>query len=149
MSGYGRFGPRLDTRGVPDNPWISVMEVEARRVIALTAGSLEIDFAITESTKIQAAATFSPPTVLMTFGLADAMCRLANQLVGAGIFVGFGNTEPSWSPNVENSAATVQDQLRDEPFRWHGALCSLDERWRAADCLRLPARVDEPVCSAA
>ncbi|MEQ8393688.1 MAG: hypothetical protein RIC85_02280 [Gammaproteobacteria bacterium] len=98
------------------------MEFEARQVIATTAGSLNIDFAITESTEIQAAAAFSnPPRVLMTFGLADAICRLANVLVSAGIFVGFGDTEPSWRPNLENSAASVEEQLRDEPFRWHRA----------------------------
>lgn len=122
MNGYARLGSRLDTKVVPDNPWISFMEVEARQVIATTAGSLNIDFAITESTEIQAAAIFgNPPTVLMTFGLADAMCRLANLLISAGIFVGFGETQPSWSPNLENSSASVEDQLRDEPFRWHRA----------------------------
>ena len=117
-----RLGPRLDTRVVPDNPWMSFMEVEARQVIATTAGSLGIDFAITESTEIQAAAIFGrQPMVLMTFGLADAMCRLANVLVSAGIFVDFGDTEQSWSPNLENSVASVEDQLRGEPFRWHRA----------------------------
>ncbi|MER9452047.1 hypothetical protein [Mesorhizobium sp. M0254] len=96
------------------------MEIEARQVIAKTAGSLGIDFAFTESTEIQAAAIFSsPPRIAMTFGLADAMCRLANVLVTAGIFVSFGDPKPSWSPNLQNSVVSVEDQLRDEPFRWH------------------------------
>lgn len=133
MNEYLRLGPRLDTRVVPDNPWISFMEVEARQVIATIAGSLSIDFAITESTEVQAAAIFgSPPKVLVTFGLADAMCRLANLLVSAGIFVDFGDTEPKWSPNLENSIASVEDQLRGEPFRWHRAYVpwmSDGERW--------------------
>jgi hypothetical protein len=57
----------------------------------------------------------------MTFGLADAMCRLANLLVSAGMFVSFGKAEPSWSPKLENSVINVEEQLRDEPFRWHRA----------------------------
>ncbi|MEI9412006.1 hypothetical protein [Mesorhizobium salmacidum] len=91
-----------------------------RNVIAMTSGSLGIDFALTENTDVQAIAVFSsPPKILMTFGLADAMCRLSSVLVTAGMFVSFGDTDPTWSPKLQNTVITVEDQIRDEPFRWH------------------------------
>ncbi len=118
---YERLGQKLDTQSVPDNPWISFMEIDARQTLQCVAGSLDIDFSITECTRIQAAAIFSPPSIVMTFGLADAMCKLASVLVGQGIFVNFGNTETNWSPNLENSMSSVEGQLRNEQFRWHRA----------------------------
>lgn len=122
MNAYMPLGPRLDTKVVPDNPWIRFMELEAGQVIATTAGLLNIDFAMTESLEIQAAAIFgNPPAVLMTFGLAEAMCQLANMLISAGIFAGFSDTEPSWSPDLQNSSVSVENQLRGEPFKWHPA----------------------------
>ena len=122
MSEFGRFGGRLNTRDVPDNPWISFMELRARQTIETVANSMDIDFAVTESTEIQAVAVSgSPSKVLMTFGMMDAMCRLANLLVSAGIFVDFGDTEPSWAPELENSVVPARDQILDEPFKWHSA----------------------------
>lgn len=40
---------------------------------------------------LQASTIFDPPPILMTFGLADMVCRLAGAVVTAGAFVNFGN----------------------------------------------------------
>ena len=115
------LGPRLDARGVPDNPWISMMELDARIVMQAAARQIPIEFAMTESLKLQAVAIFSPPTILMTFGLADMMCRLAGAIVTAGVFVNFGDANPNWAPRVENTEATVEGQLRPDRFVWNPA----------------------------
>ena len=115
------LGSRLDARGVPDNPWIAMMELDARMVIGGAARQIPIEFAMTESLMLQAAAVFDPPTILMTFGLADMMCRLAGAIVTAGVFVNFGTPEPKWAPTTENTAATVEGQLQSDRFIWSPA----------------------------
>ena len=52
---------------------------------------------------MQAAAVFDPPTILLAGGLVDMLCKLAAQLVTAGVFVAFGSAEPDWHPRNRRS----------------------------------------------
>ena len=115
------LGRQLDTRAVPHNYWFSVLEMDARQMIAAFVGEQMIPFAMTESEKIQAAASYDPKVILVSGGLVDTICRFSFRLVDAGTFVAFGNAEPNWKPSVDRSFETLQQLLRDEPFCWDSA----------------------------
>lgn len=116
------LGPQLDTKAVPDNYWYSVLEMDATQIIALYVPEQPVSFAMTESEKIQALASFDPTFILVSGGLVDTICRFSSRLVGAGIFVAFGSAEPNWQPSASRSLKPLQQLLNDEPFRWNSAL---------------------------
>jgi hypothetical protein len=113
------LGPQLDTRKVPDNWWPSVFEEDAKKIIAMLSKEKQVKFFMTESHDIQALANGNPAVIIVSGGLADAICRFCAKLIGAGTFVSFGSAnEPDWKPTIAQSIKPIQDLIRDEPFRW-------------------------------
>lgn len=115
------LGPRLDTASVPDNPWMHIALFDAQKMLRIVAPHLHVDLAMTESARVQAAAIFKPPTILMAGGFADMICKLAARLITAGVFVAFGSTETKWDPEGFIDIGTVERHLADDRFVWNAA----------------------------
>jgi len=113
------LGPELDVMAVPDNPWMPLLKFDALNIIGTHAPDYEVQFAITESFDVQALANYRPTVILVSGGMVDAIFRFSAQLVTAGVFISFGDTEPKWDPSVERSFKTIQDLIKSEPVRWN------------------------------
>jgi len=112
------LGAKLDTRRIPDNPWPSVLEIEARQLIANFSPEPHVPFAMTESLEVQALASFDPPLILVSGGLVEVICRFSARLVDAGVFVDFGDAAPTWNPSPIHHLKPVRAMIADEPFSW-------------------------------
>jgi hypothetical protein len=115
------LGPRMNTAAVPNNPWMHFILMDAQTTLRFAAPGLPIDLAITEDIRVQAAAVFDPPTILVAGGLADMLCKFAAQLVTAGVFVVFGSAKPDWHPEKSVEVATVRRHLEADRFVWNPA----------------------------
>ncbi|MEK7453679.1 MAG: hypothetical protein AABZ76_02060 [Pseudomonadota bacterium] len=118
LSRFG-LGPRLDTRAMPDNPWLACLEWDAVQVLAAVSKTESIAFAFTESMYLQAGASTASRQILVSGSLGDMLCRLCAAIVGAGVFIKLGNPSVEWTP--ETGAASVRSTLDSEPFRWSPA----------------------------
>ena len=85
------------------------------------APTLSVDLAITEDNRLQAAAVHNPPTILVAGGLATRLCKLAAQLVTAGVFVAFGSAKPEWRPEKDLGLSMVEKHLAANDFIWSSA----------------------------
>ena len=117
------LGPRMNTASVPNNPWMHFILIDAQTTLRFAAPGLPIDLAITEDIRVQAAAVFDPPTILVAGGLADMLCKFAAQLVTAGVFVAFRSAKPDWHPEKSVEVATVRRHLEADRFVWIPRTC--------------------------
>ncbi|TAN59440.1 MAG: hypothetical protein EPN20_15090 [Magnetospirillum sp.] len=115
------LGARLDTKSVPSNPWMHFSLIDSQKMLKQVAPNLAVDLAITEDNRLQAAAGYDPPTILVAGGLATRLCKLAAQLVTAGVFVAFGSAKPEWRPEKELGLSMVEKHLAANDFIWNSA----------------------------
>lgn len=120
------LGGRLNARTVPNNPWPGFLEMDAILVLQAISPDNRIDFTFTESMMLQAGANTRHRIILVSGALADMMCRLCAAVVGAGMFIKFGNPEVKWSPELV-PPETVADALGGGFFHWSDAYAP----WRA------------------
>lgn len=115
---YG-FGSKLDTRSIPHNPWLAILEWDAHQVLKAVSPSGPIDFAFTTSRKLQAGANTPNRLILVSGELGDMMCRLCAAVVSSGMFVNFGEATIAWKPE-EETTKPVAHALRNDFFDWVG-----------------------------
>ncbi len=115
------LGFRVDTSAIDDNYWPHICLFDSKQMIRSLVRDFDIDLLITSSKKIQAAAAFEPPTIIVTMGLALNICKLAARLVGSGVFVKFGETDPKWSPKEQIATSVIENELQEDIFIWNPA----------------------------
>jgi len=111
------LGPKLETREIPHNPWLAILEWDALKVLAAVSPARPIEFAFTESRKLQAGANTPHRQILVSGGLGDMMCRLCAAIVDSGVFTNFGNPTVFWKPEVEKTKP-VAEALKHVFFDW-------------------------------
>ncbi|MES2443999.1 MAG: hypothetical protein V4574_14310 [Pseudomonadota bacterium] len=111
------LGPRLDTREIPHNPWLAILEWDALQVLQAVSRENPIAFAFTASRKLQAGANTLYRQILVSGEVADMMCRLCAAIVGAGVFIKFGNPTISWTPE-EAKPKPIANALENDFFDW-------------------------------
>ncbi|KAF1046382.1 MAG: hypothetical protein GAK35_01069 [Herbaspirillum frisingense] len=107
LSQWG-LGMRLDvTPATPNYRWLSMAEEEAKRLCAWHNEPVSFTFIATE--EINAGAVPCPALIVMAAGCFDFLCRLANTIVGKGIYT---DIDPRTASAVEDSDEQVEKTIR-------------------------------------
>jgi hypothetical protein len=119
VTGIEKFGlgQKLDTRAVPDNPWLAYLEQDALQVLGAVSRAEPISFAFTHSVELQAGANTQHRQIVVSGSLALLMCRLCAAIVDAGLFIKFGDPKVEWTPE-QSPPKGVVEVLEDQIFHW-------------------------------
>lgn len=109
-----RLDIRMDTAHAP-NEWYRFAELEAKQ---LCEGSgMELSFTFNCDRGLQAYAVYKSRLVVVTAGLFDFLCRLADRIVSKGIFPEIGKlADPVWNPDPSHAQQTARELIQDRPF---------------------------------
>lgn len=105
---------QMDVQNTP-NEWYRHAEFEAKQLCAEFKPALYFTFNC--NPELQAYAIHKTNLVVVTAGLFDFLCRLADRIVSKGLFSEIGQpTKQTWMPDPERSAKTARELIRGKPF---------------------------------
>ena len=88
----------------------------------------KLHFTFIHGTNLQAYAVYKSDMIVVTDGLFNFLCRLADRIVSKGLFTNIGRpTEPTWTPNLDNSLRTARELIQDKPFDFASSAWKTDE----------------------
>ncbi|MFM0174611.1 hypothetical protein PQR33_35350 [Paraburkholderia sediminicola] len=95
--------------------WFKYAEIEAN--VLCDQRDLKLNFTFNCDKRIQAYAVYESKLVVVTAGLFDFLCRLADRIVSKGLLPALGRAvAPSWTLSSVRSDQTPRKLIQDAPF---------------------------------